>query len=181
MFQIIYLVVFSIIGLAIILLIADWLYLLSLSSRITSLEQEVEKKGLEYDILKKERQSSTELARPLVSQGEEPDQNLTKTQINDNEAPLEVVRNVRNSFRENPPVPGEEDPDQQISSPNHISHYVNTSDVQYQPAIKEQEPETPPDFALWQRPKNRNYSVDFDGLHDKNQKIQLRCTKQRIP
>lgn len=104
---------FCLTGTAVIFSVVNWIILLSLSSKINELEQEIDKKAQEFDNLKKEKSS---LTKPLVHVVDTPAVDVTDPITSDE--PIQVMRNVGGSFeRAEKPVlkPAEYKP-----SPNEI-------------------------------------------------------------
>ncbi len=86
-------VAFCLIGAAVIFSVVNWIFLLSLSSKINELEQEIDKKAQEFDNYKKEKASST---KPLVHVVDISAVDSTDPIISDE--PIQVMRNVGGSF-----------------------------------------------------------------------------------
>jgi hypothetical protein len=79
-------------ALSIALAVADWFILHSLSNRLASIDQEVEKKNLEFDALRKERGNSAQqpyLAGSLGGAADDPGEATSE---------IQVVRNVRDGY-----------------------------------------------------------------------------------
>jgi hypothetical protein len=89
----VYLIIFGIVGLTTILSLVQWGYLLSLSSRIKEIEQEIEKKAQEFDVLRKNRNTEARPApqteknefQDFNTPSESPDSNMTCS-------PIQVIR-----------------------------------------------------------------------------------------
>lgn len=92
-------VVFCLTGTAIILSVVNWIYLLSLSSKTSELEQEINKKAQEFDNFKKEPPPSTNQIIQVVDTSA---QEVTDPIVSDE--PIQIMRNVGGSFEraENP-------------------------------------------------------------------------------
>ncbi len=86
-------VVFCLTGMAVVFGVTNLIYLLSLSSKTSELEQEIEKKAQEFDNFKKERPSSSSHIIQVV---DTPVEDSTISAISDN--PIQVMRNVGGSF-----------------------------------------------------------------------------------
>ncbi|MFW6221675.1 MAG: hypothetical protein ACOC4C_04345, partial [Fibrobacterota bacterium] len=89
----------TIVLVSIILGIQNWISLCSLNSLISSLESEIEKKGREFDIIRKERNS---MNLPRSSDTDQPSdmQEMDHRFVHrgDSSDEIEVVRNVRSEF-----------------------------------------------------------------------------------
>jgi anti-anti-sigma regulatory factor len=156
--------------------ILNWLYLSAISSKVTNLENEVEKKALEFESAKKERQ-----ALALAAKNAMPTQDGMGTPAPQTESPqIEVVRNVRGSgfdhvdmemgsHKRSLPHPDVQEPDQAIEAP---AYRVPSSsapiaakpfDETFEPTTFEPETESQPSashvrenaltVALYSRPK----------------------------
>ncbi|HEX3019129.1 MAG TPA: hypothetical protein VHP36_02460 [Chitinispirillaceae bacterium] len=93
--NILIIIVFCLTGTTIVLGVASWIYLLSISSKISELEQEVNKKAQEFDNFKKEKLSSAQNTT-IIPVVDTPIQETTE-QVLSNE-PIQVMRNVGGSF-----------------------------------------------------------------------------------
>lgn len=129
-------VVFCLIGTVIIFSVINWIILLSLSSKINELEQEIDKKAQEFDNLKKEKFSST---KPLVHVVDTPAVNTTDPITSDE--PIQVMRNVGGSFeRAKKPVlkPAEYKPSPNeiyTAAPEITGSQVHTGDINLNESI----------------------------------------------
>lgn len=85
-------VVFCLTGAAVILSVVNWILLLSLSSKTSELEQEIDKKAQEFDRFKKEKSSS----KPTVQVIDTPAVDAIDPVTPDE--PIQVMRNVGGSF-----------------------------------------------------------------------------------
>lgn len=97
----IYILIFVITGISIILSFIDWFYLLSLSGKISSLEQEIEKKAQEFDSFKKER-SNNQLNHPVLPPVEN-QQAMSPNSFSDET--IQIIRNVRGNFEKTEQLP----------------------------------------------------------------------------
>lgn len=174
------LVFFCIIGAVaattIVLGILNGLYLSAISSKVTNLENEVEKKALEFESAKKERQALALAARNVM-----PTQDGIETPAPQTESPqIEVVRNVRGggfdhvdmemgSHKQNLPRSDMQEPDQAIEAPPYRVHSSSAPiaakpfNETFEPTTFEPETESQPaashvrenaiTVALYSRPK----------------------------
>jgi hypothetical protein len=96
-FYLIYIIISVIVAFSVILSVADWIYLHSLSSKMTSLELEIEKKAREYDLLKKNHNKN------LLKEPGESERYLSEFSTDHEQIcpqSIEIVRNVRQSFEQ---------------------------------------------------------------------------------
>src|SRR5690554_2911581 len=91
-FYLIYIIISVVVAFSVVLSVADWIYLYSLSSKITSLELEIEKKAREYDLLKKNNNKNS-LKEPGESERYLSEISTGHEQIYPQS--IEIVRNVR--------------------------------------------------------------------------------------
>ncbi len=88
-------IVFFLTAAAVILGIINWIHLLSISSKASELEQEINKKAQEFDNLKKEKLSFAP-ANPVIEVDDTPVQEVVESQLSTE--PIQVMRNVGGSF-----------------------------------------------------------------------------------
>lgn len=91
--SILVIVVFILTGAAVVFSVINWIYLLSLSSQTSELEQEIIKKTQEFDNFKKEKSSAPD---PVIQVVDTPAQEMTETALSDE--PIQIMRNVGGSF-----------------------------------------------------------------------------------
>ncbi|HLV33102.1 MAG TPA: hypothetical protein VKY57_16155 [Chitinispirillaceae bacterium] len=96
-FYLIYIIISVVVAFSVVLSVADWIYLYSLSSKITSLELEIEKKAREYDLLKKNNNKNS-LKEPGESERYLSEISTGHEQIYPQS--IEIVRNVRQPFEQ---------------------------------------------------------------------------------
>jgi hypothetical protein len=86
-------------SISIILAIINWLNLSFASSKISILEEAIEKKSKEFDALKKERQSSISQAATTSAGGSFTDPLQSSESAESLNPPIEIVRNYRTGFK----------------------------------------------------------------------------------
>ncbi|NLW31249.1 MAG: hypothetical protein GXY77_07325 [Fibrobacter sp.] len=96
-FYLIYIIIAVVVALSVVLSVVDWIYLYSLSSKMTSLELEIEKKAREYDLLKKNNNKNS-LQEPGKPESYSSEISTDHEQIYPQS--IEIVRNVRQSFEQ---------------------------------------------------------------------------------
>ncbi len=115
-------VVFCLTAAAVIFSVVNWIYLLSLSSKTSELEQEIDKKTQEFDNFKKERSSPTS---PVVQMVDVAANESNVPEVSDE--PIQIMRNVGGSFEkaENPyHMPAESNPSSVVAAPGHSQPQV---------------------------------------------------------
>gem|GEM_PF-1317600 len=103
-FDTLIIVIISITVVSVILAIIDWIHLASLASKTTLLEQEVEKKAIEFDALKKERSSNIGHGGATIIESPETIPDGPTPSMDDTSAPstsdtIQIMRNVRGTFQ----------------------------------------------------------------------------------
>jgi hypothetical protein len=87
---------------SIIFAIVNWIFQAKLSSRIAQVEEELEKKNLEFDAFKKERGSAmaVKASAPAVEMSPQLDMPISQQTVE--EGSIQIVRNVRGTFEAAP-------------------------------------------------------------------------------
>lgn len=103
-FDTLIIVIISVTVVSVILAIIDWIHLASLASKTTLLEQEVEKKAIEFDALKKERSSNIGHGGATIIESPEaipggPTPCLDDTSGTSTSDTIQIMRNVRGIFQ----------------------------------------------------------------------------------
>jgi hypothetical protein len=90
--ELVFLIAMGIVAAATVFLgVSNWFFLSSIVSKITRLEQEVEKKALEFEAARKERQTLAASARNLSAAAESAEAASSRTE----DSQIQIVRNVR--------------------------------------------------------------------------------------
>jgi hypothetical protein len=91
---------------SIIFAIVNWIFQAKISSRIGHLEEELEKRNLEFDLFRKERISAQVSARTAPAMEMSPQMDMPLSQQTVDDGSIQIVRNVRGTFE--PANPGAE-------------------------------------------------------------------------
>lgn len=125
--NILLIIIFCLTAIAVILTVSNLFYIVSVSVKSNELEQEINKKAMEFDNLKKERSSVPHPEQPISTE-QIPEQNYQEPSSL-SEDPIQIMRNVGGSFEE-------------ADKPSHLKHtqpeMVNSNNDFY-PAVNPNE------------------------------------------
>ena len=94
-----FIAIIVVLSISIILAIANWIFQARISSRIGSLEEELEKKNLEFDAFKKERASAQTAAKAAPTLEMSPQLDMPMSQQTVDDGAIQIVRNIRGTFQ----------------------------------------------------------------------------------
>ena len=94
-----FIIIIFVMAVSIIIAVVDWIYLATLASNSSILEQEVEKKSQEFDTLRKERAAAQSLSQnpAAVIVATDP-LDIPALSVDPEEQTIQIVRNVRGNF-----------------------------------------------------------------------------------